>query len=82
MEASTKKDQINSGSPLSMSKVFGYLVKNAFAFTVGVMALVHLGLIVIFLLAGVLPLVRFNCLSVIVYIFCYVLCRFGHIMPA
>ncbi len=82
MEASAKKDQIKRSPPLSVGDVFGYLVKNAFAFTVGVMALVHLGLIVIFLLADVLPLVRFNCLSVIVYIFCYVLCRFGHIMPA
>ena len=82
METSTKKDQVRTGSPSSLRKVFGYLVKNAFAFTVGVMALVHMGLMVIFLLAGVLPLVRFNFLSVIVYIFCYILCRFGHIMPA
>ena len=82
METSTKKDNIGKPSPLTLDSVLRYLVKNAFSFTVAVMGLVHFGLIVIFLLAGVLPLVRFNCLSVIIYIFCFVLCRFGHIMPA
>ncbi|MBO4449466.1 MAG: GGDEF domain-containing protein [Clostridiales bacterium] len=82
METSAKKEHGEFDSMMGLDKVLRYLTRNAFSFTVGVMALVHFGLIVIFLLAGVLPLVRFNCLSVIVYLFCYVLCRFGHIMPA
>ncbi|MBE7069962.1 MAG: GGDEF domain-containing protein [Ruminococcaceae bacterium] len=82
METSAKKERNGNGFMVALNKAGRYLVKNALSFTVAVMGLVHLGLVVIFLLAGVLPLVRFNCLSVIVYIFCYILCRFGHIMPA
>ena len=58
-----------------------FLVTNAFSFTVGVMGLVHAVLMVIFWAGGVIPLVQFNFLSVIVYAFCLVLCRFGHILP-
>ena len=58
-----------------------FLVSNAFSFTVGVMGLVHAVLMLIFWLGGVIPLVQFNFISVIVYAFCLVLCRFGHILP-
>ena len=60
----------------------GFLVKNAYSFTVGVMCLVHAALLVIFWTADVTPLVMFNTISVIVYIFCFILCRFGIIYPA
>ena len=64
------------------SKVFGFLVENSFSFTVGVMCLVHAGLLLFMGVTGVLPLMLFNVLSVVVYIFCYILCRFRLIMPA
>ena len=66
----------------TLSKTFGFLVKNSFAFTVGVMGLVHAGLLIFMALTGVMPLMFFNILSVVVYIFCFILCRFGLIMPA
>lgn len=66
----------------TISKTFGFLVKNSFAFTVGVMGLVHVGLLIFMAYTGVLPLMFFNILSVVVYIFCFILCRFGLIMPA
>ena len=58
-----------------------FLVHNGFLFTVSVMGLVHAILLLIMFSAGVTPLVQFNVLSVIVYIFCFLLCRFGHILP-
>ena len=59
-----------------------FLVENTFSFTVGVMGAVHATLIVLFWFAGVMPLVIFNIFSVIIYTFCYILCRFEHILPA
>jgi diguanylate cyclase (GGDEF)-like protein len=50
-------------------------------FTVGVMCAVHATLLLIMLIAGVAPLVQFNIFSVVIYIFCVLLCRSGHIMP-
>ena len=50
-------------------------------FTVIVMCLVHATLLLIMLFAGVMPLVYLNAVSVIVYLFCTVLSKFGHIMP-
>ena len=61
--------------------MFRFFVNNTPAITVGVMGLVHAILLVLFWLAGVTPLVMFNVLSVVVYTFCYILCRFGHFMP-
>ena len=58
-----------------------FLVNNAFTFTVGVMGLVHVVLMIIFWIAGVIPLAQFNFFSVVVYAFCFVLCRFGHLLP-
>ena len=66
----------------TFSKVFGFLVENSFSFTVGVMCLVHAGLLLFMGLTGVWPLMFFNILSVVVYIFCFILCRFRLIMPA
>lgn len=57
------------------------LLHNSFLFTVIVMCLVHAGLLGIALYANISPLVNFNILSVIIYAFCILLCRFGHIMP-
>lgn len=62
-------------------RLFGFLVRNAYSFTVAVIGLVHLLLLVIFLFAGVIELVQFNLLSVVIYIFCFMLCRFGQILP-
>ena len=66
----------------TLSKIFGFLVKNSFSFTVGVMGLVHAGLLIFMAATGVVPLMLFNILSVVVYIFCFILCRFGLILPA
>ncbi|MBQ2156913.1 MAG: GGDEF domain-containing protein [Clostridiales bacterium] len=64
-----------------LDKAMRFLVNNAFTFTVGVMGLVHVVLMIIFWIAGVIPLAQFNFFSVIVYAFCFVLCRFGHLLP-
>lgn len=64
-----------------ISRVLRYLVENAYSFTVAVMGLVHATLAVIFLIGGVWELVRFNAVSVIVYAFCFILCRSDHILP-
>ena len=54
---------------------------NSILFTVIVMCLVHAVLLLIMLFSDVMPLVYLNCVSVIVYLFCIVLAKFGHIMP-
>ncbi len=64
-----------------LEKVMHFVIHSGFMFTVGVMGLVHAGLLIIMLIAGVTPLVQFNILSVVVYGFCVLLCRAGHIMP-
>ena len=66
----------------TVNKMFKYIVNNIFSFTVGVMGAVHLTLLFIFLFAGVMPLFYFNILSVVVYVFCYILCKSGQIKPA
>ncbi len=65
----------------TFSKVFEFLIENSFAFTVGVMCLVHAGLLIFMGATGVMPLFFFNILSVVVYIFCFILCNFRLIMP-
>ena len=72
----TKKDET-----LFLDKMMRFFVKNTFEITAGVMGLVHAGLMLIFLVADVIPLAMFNVLSVVVYLFCFILCRVGHIMP-
>ena len=58
-----------------------FLVHNSFLFTVSIMCLVHVTLLVIMLVANVPQLVSFNILSVIVYVFCMVLCKTGQMLP-
>ena len=82
MTNASDKTTSKSDYPFLLDKTLKYFSTNAFSFTVGVMGLVHAGLLFIFLAGGVPPLVLFNILSVVVYIFCYILCRLGHIMPA
>ena len=72
----TKRDET-----LFLDKMMRFFVKNTFEITAGVMGLVHGGLMLIFLVADVIPLAMFNVLSVVVYLFCFILCRVGHIMP-
>ncbi len=67
--------------PDTFSRVFEFLIKNNFSFTVGVMCLVHAGLLIFMGATGVMPLFFFNILSVVVYIFCFILCNFRLIMP-
>ena len=63
------------------SEIMHYLVHNGFVFTVLVMGLVHAVLLLLMCMAGVVPLIQFNILSVIVYAFCFLLCKTGYIMP-
>ena len=58
-----------------------FLFQNVYAFTVSIMGIVHVILLLFMLFNKVWPLVQFNILSVVVYIFCYLLCRTEHIMP-
>jgi len=62
-------------------EILHFLVHNSFLFTVAVMGVVHAALLVIMFCSDVMPLVYLNVVSVIVYMFCTLLCRFGHIMP-
>lgn len=64
-----------------LNKTMHVLVHNSFMFTVAIMGLVHAVLLVTMWIAGVPELVRFNVLSVVVYLFCVILCKTGHIMP-
>ncbi len=65
----------------TVDKILHFLVHNSFLFTVEIMCIVHASLLVVMLFAHVIPLVFFNVLSVIVYLFCIMLCKVGHIMP-
>ena len=58
-----------------------FLFQNVYAFTVAVMGIVHAILLLLMIFNKVWPLVQFNVLSVVVYIFCYLLCQSEHIMP-
>ena len=62
-------------------KIMHFLIHNGIIFTVGVMCLVHVTLLVIFSVAGVHPLVRFNIASVIIYVIGLISCKFGRVMP-
>ncbi|MCR4586317.1 MAG: GGDEF domain-containing protein [Lachnospiraceae bacterium] len=62
-------------------RVMHFLVHNSNMVTVAVMACVHIILLLFMVVMGVTPLVQFNILSVVVYLFCVMLCRAGHFMP-
>ncbi|MCR4740919.1 MAG: GGDEF domain-containing protein [Lachnospiraceae bacterium] len=64
-----------------IGRIMHFLVHNGFSFTVSVMCLVHATLLFLMWLYGVTPLVQFNVLSVVVYVFCFLLCKSGHYMP-
>ena len=64
-----------------INTVMHYIVHNSFLITVAFMFMVHAVLLGTMAYAKVYPLMQFNVLSVIVYIFCVVLCRFGHMLP-
>ncbi len=58
-----------------------FLVHNSFLFTIAIMGLVHLTLLAVMAYAKVMPLFYFNILSVVVYLFCIILCKLGQILP-
>ena len=64
-----------------IEEVMHFLAHNSFLFTVVIMCLVHVTLLAITFFANVPPLAISNAVSVIVYLFCIILCRSGHIMP-
>lgn len=66
---------------ISLDAVMRFLIHNSCMFTVAIMCLVHATLLGIMLYAKVPQLVSFNILSVVVYLFCIVLSKFGHILP-
>ena len=78
----TDNAQIDNGSWVMLRKALGFFVNNAFSFTVGVMGFVHAVLLVVFWIAGVMPMVIFDAFSVVIYTFCYILCRVDYILPA
>ncbi|MBP5281684.1 MAG: GGDEF domain-containing protein [Lachnospiraceae bacterium] len=62
-------------------KTMHFLIHNSFVFTVIIMGAVHVGLLAIAWLAGVHTMAYVNCVSVIVYLFCILLAKFGHMLP-
>ena len=64
----------------TLDKVMHFLIHNGIMVTIGVMCLVHVMLLVIFSVAGSDFLVKFNILSVIVYILCMLLGKYGHLL--
>lgn len=80
MDNALEKRKTGSNAKL-LKRTMQLLVRNAYAFTVGVMCLVHSVLFSIFLSAGVTPLVVYNVVSVAVYFLCFFLCKFERILP-
>lgn len=72
--------QAADGKSNRLGRTMQLLIRNAYAFTVGVMCLVHSVLFAIFLSSDVTPLVLYNVFSVAIYIFCFFLCKFGRIL--
>lgn len=64
-----------------IDKILHFLVHNSNFVTVAVMCAVHVVLLFMMMAAGVIPLVEFNILSVVVYLFCVFLCKAGYLMP-
>ena len=75
----TRTNQGNAESGL-LTKLFRFLVHDAFSFTVSIVGLVHVALLVLFLIADVIPMVIVNCISVAIYIVCFILSRMDHIV--
>ena len=81
MDEVKEQTQNNSRYRKNLGRVLRFLVQNAYSFTVAVMGMVHAALAVIFLFAGVWELVQFNVVSVIIYVFCFILCKLNYILP-
>lgn len=64
-----------------IDRVMHFLVHNSILFTIAIMGMVHFTLLVIMIIAQVTPLIHLNVLSVVIYVFCVILCTSGHIMP-
>ncbi len=80
MDNAIDHKKASDGNTNRLTRTMQLLVRNAYAFTVGVMCLVHSVLFAVFLASGVTPLVIYNAFSVAVYIFCFFLCKFGRIL--
>ena len=61
--------------------VLHFLIHHSIIFTVIIMCLVHASLLVLAWAGGAPELALTNVVSVIVYLFCIILCNFGHITP-
>ena len=81
MNSTAPAKQSNSRFKGFVNRTLHFLVHNGFAFTVSVMCLVHAILLAIMLFAGVTPLAVVNAFSVLIYLFCFFLCKFGYIKP-
>lgn len=64
-----------------LDSIMHFLVHNSFLFTVIIMGFVHAVLLVLMICSEVTPLYYFNILSVVVYIFCTILCKGGFLLP-
>jgi diguanylate cyclase (GGDEF)-like protein len=64
-----------------IENVMHFLVHNSILFTVEVMCLVHVTLLGLTWYAGIMPMVLYNVFSVTIYLFCIMLCHFGHVTP-
>ena len=64
-----------------LDNIMHFAVHNGFLFTVAVMGAVHLTLMGIMVWAGLPNMVIANMISVLVYVLCVILCRYGKIMP-
>ena len=73
--------KLTKKSDSRLVRLLSYLVRNATSFTVGAMAFVHAGLLLLFVVSDVKPLVVFNFFSVVIYIVCFVLCRLRINLP-
>ena len=65
----------------TVDNIMHFLIHNSFLFTVVIMCMVHATILAIAWYAETEPIVWFNVVSVIVYLFCIILCKFGHITP-
>jgi len=81
MSAKPTKTKNEEAGPQKINRAARFLVDHTFAFTVVVMGFVHAVLMVIYGIAGVLPMMFLNILSVVVYTLCFFLTRVGYIMP-
>ena len=80
MEQVTNQKLTEKADSRLLDRTMQILVRNAFEFTVVVMALVHALLFVVFLTSEVMPLVTYNLFSVVIYIACFFLCKTRHIL--